>query len=91
MPTLKSRGPTWNGWMSQNSLDKGLTIIHDKLDYSKTTSPHFFHKIKALDLFTMLPVSAIGMIACGHGFFRYAHYMLDVYKTNLNHTVKSIA
>ena len=77
--------------MSESFLDKVLTIIHDKMDHSKTTSPHFFHKSKSVDSFIKLPVSAIGMIAHGHGNLRYAHYGLDIYKMNSNDTMGSIA
>ena len=52
--------------MSENSLDKVFTIIHDKMDHSKTPSPHFSHKSKAMDSFMKLRVFATGMIAHGH-------------------------
>ena len=63
-----------NQRMSENSLVKVLTIIHDKMDHSKTASLHFSHKSKAVDSFMKLPVSATSMIAHGHGDKRYAHY-----------------
>jgi hypothetical protein len=68
-----------------------LTIIDDKMDHSKTTCPHFSHKNKAVDSFMKLPVAVTRMIAHGHGDVRYAHYGLDIYPSNLNHTVGSIA
>jgi hypothetical protein len=38
-----------------------------------------------------LPVAVTGMIAHGHGDVRYAHYGLDIYPSDSNHTVGSIA
>ena len=38
-----------------------------------------------------LPVAVTGMIAHGHGDIRYAHYGLDIFPTDSNHTVGSIA
>ena len=38
-----------------------------------------------------LPVSVTGMIAHGHGDVRYAHYGLDIFPSDSNHTVGSIA
>jgi hypothetical protein len=70
---------------------KVLTIIHDKMDHSKIASPHFSHKNKSTEAFMKLPVLVTGMIAHGHGDIRYAHYALDLYLANLNHTVGSIA
>ena len=68
-----------------------VTIIHDKVDHSKTTSPHFSHKSKATESFMKLLVAITGMIAHGHGDVRYAHYELDIYPMNPNHTIGSIA
>ena len=68
-----------------------MTIIHDKMDHSKTSSPHFSHKSKHMDSFMKLPISVTGMIAHGHGDIRYAHYGLDIFPTDSNHTVGSIA
>jgi hypothetical protein len=38
-----------------------------------------------------LPVAMTGMIAHGHGDVRYAYYGLDIYPSDSNHTVGSIA
>ena len=38
-----------------------------------------------------LPISVTGMIAHGHGDIHYAHYGLDIFPTDSNHTVGSIA
>jgi hypothetical protein len=77
--------------LSKNEPSKVLTIIHDKMDHSKTTCPHFSYKNKAVDSFMKLPVAVTGMVAHGHGDVRYAHYGLDIYQSDSNHIVDSIA
>jgi hypothetical protein len=77
--------------LSKSEPSKVLTIIHDKMDHSKTACPHFSHKNKAVDSFMKLPVAVTGRIAHGHGDVRYAHYGLDIYPSDSNHTVGSIA
>ena len=37
------------------------------------------------------PIAITGMIAHGHGDVRYAHYRLDIYPMNPNHTIGLIA
>ena len=68
-----------------------MTIFHDKMDHSKTASPHFSHKSKATESFMKLPIAITRMIAHGHGDVRYAHYGLDIYPMNPNHTIGLIA
>ena len=80
-----------NRHISEKYPDKMLTIIHDKMDHSKTASPHFSHKTKSTDPFMKMPIAVTGMIAHGHGDVRYAHYGLDIYPTDSNHTVGSLA
>ena len=80
-----------NRGISETNPEQMLTIIHDKMDHSKTASPHYSHKNKATDSFMKLPVAVTGMIAHGHGDVRYAHYGLDIFPTDSNHTVGSIA
>jgi hypothetical protein len=70
---------------------KVLTIIHDKMDHGKTASPCFASKNKDTDMFTKLPLSVTGMMAHRHGDERYAHYALDMYPGDCNHTVGSFA
>jgi hypothetical protein len=77
--------------LSISEPEKVLTIIHDKMDHSKTASPHLSHKNKSTEAFMKLPVSVTGMIAHGHGDIRYAHYGLDLYPADSNHTVGSVA
>jgi hypothetical protein len=72
-----------NRTLSERYPKKVLTIIHDKMDHSKTASPHFSHKSKASDSFMKLPVAVTGMIAHGHGDVRYAHYGLDIFPKGL--------
>jgi hypothetical protein len=61
------------------------------MDHLNTASPHFSYKNKAVDSFMKFLVAMIGMIAHGHGDVRYAHYRLDIYPSDSNHTVGSIA
>jgi hypothetical protein len=68
-----------------------LCIMHDKVDHSKTTSPCFASKNKAVDGLMKLPVSVTGMLAHGHGDKKYAHYALDVYPADSNQMIGSIA
>jgi hypothetical protein len=77
--------------LSEKEPTKILTIIHDKMDHSKTASPHFSHKNKATNSLMKLPVAVTGMIAHGHGDVQYAHYGLDIYPSDSNHIVGSIA
>jgi hypothetical protein len=60
--------------LSISEPDKVLTIIHDKMDHSKTTFLHFSHKNKRTKSFMKLPVSVTCMITHGHGNIWYAHY-----------------
>ena len=68
-----------------------MTIIHNKMDHSKTLSLHFSHKSKHMDSSMKLPISITGMIAHGHGNVHYAHYGLNIFPDDSNHTVGSIA
>ena len=36
-----------NRFLSEKEPERCVTIIHDKMDHSKTSSPHFSHKKKA--------------------------------------------
>ena len=80
-----------NWFLSAKEQEKCVTIIHDKMDHSKTSSPHFSHKSKHMDSFIKLPISITRMIVHGHGDVHYAHYGLDIFPTDSNHIVGSIA
>ena len=80
-----------NRYLSAKEPEKCVTFIHDKMDHSKTSSPHFSHKSKHMDSFMKLPISVTRMIAHGHGDVRYAHYGLDIFPSDSNHTVGAIA
>ena len=80
-----------NWFLLEKEPEKCVTIVHDKMDHSKTSSPHFSHKSKHMDSFMKLPISVTRMIAHGHGDVRYVHYGLDIFPTDSNHTVGSIA
>jgi hypothetical protein len=49
------------------------------------------YKNKAIDSFTKLLIAVTGMIAHRHGDLRYAHYRLDIYLSNSNHTIGYIS
>ena len=80
-----------NHFLSEKQPEQCVTIIYDKMDHSKISSPHFSHKSKHMDSFMKLLVSVTGMNAHGHGNVRYAHYGLDIFPSDSNHTVGSIA
>ena len=80
-----------NRYISEAFPEKMLTIIHDKMDHSKTASPHYSHKTKATKCYMKMPIVVTGMIAHGHGDVRYAHYGLNIFPTDSNHTIGSIA
>ena len=80
-----------NWFFSKKELEKCVIIIHNKMDHSKTSSLHFSHKSKHLDSFMKLPNFVTRMIAHGHGDVCYAHYGLDIFPTNSNHSVGLIA
>jgi hypothetical protein len=67
-----------NRCLSELEPTNVLTIIHDKMDHSKTASLHFSHKNKAVDSFMKLPFAVTGMIVHGHGNLQYAYYRLDI-------------
>ena len=68
-----------------------MTIIHNKMDHSKTSSPHFFHNSKHMDSFMKLPISITRMISHVHGEVRYAHYGVDIFPMDSNHIAGLIA
>ena len=68
-----------------------MIVIHEKMDHSKTSSPHFSYKSKHMDLFMKLPISVTKIIAHGDGDVGYAHYGLDIFRSDSNHIVSSIA
>ena len=76
---------------SFNKLHECVTIIHDKMDHSKTACPAFSHKSKELDGLMKLPVFVTGMLAYGHANVQYVHYGLDVFSHDSNYTIGSMA
>ena len=61
------------------------------MDHSKIVCARFSHKNKVVDSFMKLSVAVTGMIVYGHGDVQYAHYSLDIYPSDSNHTIGSIA
>ena len=82
-----------NWFLSEKEPEKCVTIIHDKMDdgHSKTSSPYFSHKCKHMDLFMKLPIFVTRMIGHGHGGICYAYYGLDIFPSDSNYVVGSIA
>jgi hypothetical protein len=78
-------------YMSISKPEKCLTIIHDKMDHAKTALPCFASKTKSTDSFMRLPIVVTGMIAHGHGDIKFAHFSLDLYPGDSNHTIGSVA
>ena len=80
-----------NRFLSEKEPKKCVTIIHDKMDHSKTSFPYFSHKSKYMDSFMKLPISISGMIAYDHGDVCYTHFGFDIFPSDSNHIVGSIA
>ena len=80
-----------NWFLSKKDPENCVTILHDKMDHSKTSSPHFSHKSKHMDLFMKFLIFVTRMIAYGHGNICYAHYGLDIFPSDSNHTIDSIS
>ena len=55
-----------NRHKSKSSPHEVVTIMHDKMDLSKTASPVLSHKVKHLDGLMKLHVALIGILAHGH-------------------------
>ena len=80
-----------NRYRSKSSPHEVVTIMHDKMDHSKTASPVLSHKVKHLNGLMKLPIDVTGILAHGHVDQRYAHYGLDLYSHDANYTVRSFA
>ena len=78
-------------WLSNLRPSQVLSIMHDKMDHSKTACPALARKTKALEGFMKLPMKVTGMFAHGHGDGKYAHFSLDVFPSDSNFTIASIA
>ena len=78
-------------YMSIFKPEKCLIIIHDKMDHAKRALPCFASKTKSIDSFTWLPIAMIGMIVHGHGDVKFAHFSLDLYPGDCNHTIGLVA
>ena len=80
-----------NRYRSKSSPHEVVTIMHDKMDHSKTASPVLSHKVKHLDGLMKLPIAMTSILAHGHVDQRYTHYGLDLYSHDANYTVRSFA
>ena len=63
-----------NRYRSKSSPHEVVTIMHDKMDHSKTASPVLSHKVKHLDGLMKFDVAVTGILAHGHVNHYYAHY-----------------
>ena len=70
------------------SPNEVLCIIHDKMDYGKTTLHVFAHKNKRVDIYKHFRISIARMIAHGHFDVNYAQYVLDMCPYDANFTIK---
>ena len=80
-----------NRFRSKATPHEVLTIMHDKMDHSKTASLTLFLKIKHLVGLMKLPLALTGMPAHGHVDHCYALSRLDIYSHNANYTIGSFA
>ena len=83
-----------NRYRSKLSPHEVVTIMHDKMDHSKTASPVLSHKVKHLDGLMKLPVAVTSILAHGHvdqHYVHYVHYGLDLYSHDANYIVGSCA
>ena len=76
--------------LSHHYPEKVLSIMHDKMDHSKTASPCFANKTKVKERFAKLPLSISGILAHGHGDGKYAHFIVDKFPADCNQTIGSI-
>ena len=82
----------YHGW-SSNSVDSPtefLWIIHNKMDYIKTTIPRMQRTTKATFGLGQIPISVTGMLMHGHGDGAYAHYSIVFWPGDSNFTISSI-
>ena len=61
------------------------------MDHLKTASPYFSYKNMSTKSFMKVPISVTGMITHGHVDNQYVHYGVDLYPSDLNYTVDSLA
>ena len=80
-----------NRYRLKSSSNEVITIMHDKMDHSKTASLVLSHKVKHLDGLMKLHVAMTSILAHGHVDQHFVHYGLDLYSHDANYTVGSFA
>lgn len=68
-----------NQFRSKLLLHEVLTILHDEIDHSTTTSRTSSPKVKHFDGLMKLSYAITEMLAHSHVDQQYAHYSLDIY------------
>lgn len=68
-----------NRFMSKTMPCEILTIMHDKMDYSKTTFSSISHNVKNLDGLKKFPLVVTDILSHGHVDQPYAHFWLDIF------------
>ena len=80
-----------NQYRSKSSPHEVVTIMHDKMDHSKSASPVLSYKVYHLDGLMKLPIAVTSILAHGYVDQHYAHYGLDLYSYDANYIVGSFA
>ena len=66
-----------------------VTIMHNKMDHTKTTFLVFLYMTKLRGGLMKLLVLVTSMLAHGHGDVSYVHYGLDIFAHDSNYIVDS--
>lgn len=69
---------------SQKNPSIFLSIVHDKMDKSKTSILRLEMKSKDIINFMNLPISLIGMLTHGHKTGGFGHFNLSIQEIRLN-------
>jgi hypothetical protein len=83
----------YHSWREESKRNKGeiLCIIHNKMDSNKTAIPRMRVTTKLTVALGQLPINVTGMVTHGHGDGAYAHYSTDLWPTDSNYTISSLA
>ena len=76
---------------SHKNANTYLSIVHDKMDKSKTYTPRMGKREKAFSNVMNLPISLTGMLRHGHKTGGYGHFSLSFLEMGSNFTVTSLA
>jgi hypothetical protein len=83
----------YHSWREESKRNKGekLCIIYNKMDSNKTAIPRMQVTTKLTAALGQLPINVIHMVTHGHGHGAYAHYSTDLWPTDSNYTISSLA